>query len=56
MFELIDKFENKIAEFFGSLYAVATDSCTHGIELCLRHTKANFITILGLISLFHSQR
>ena len=45
MFELINQFENKIAEFFGSLYAVATDSCTHGIELCLRHTKANFITI-----------
>jgi len=45
MFELINQFENKIAEFFGSPYAVATDSCTHGIELCLRHTKANFITI-----------
>jgi dTDP-4-amino-4,6-dideoxygalactose transaminase len=45
MFELINQFENKIAEFFGSPYAVATDSCTHVIELCLRHTKANFITI-----------
>ena len=33
-------FQDKIAEFFGSPYAVAIDSCTHGIELCLRYTKA----------------
>jgi dTDP-4-amino-4,6-dideoxygalactose transaminase len=28
--------EDKVAEFFGSKYAVAVDSCTHGLELCLR--------------------
>lgn len=32
------QFEKDIAEFYGSPYAVATDSCTHAIELCLRHT------------------
>lgn len=36
MFEIVDKFEQKIAQFFGSPYAVAVDCCTHGIELCLR--------------------
>ena len=36
-FELIEKFENKIAKFYGAPYAVAVDSCTHAIELCLRY-------------------
>lgn len=44
-FEIIDKFEKAIAEFFGSPYAVAVDSCTHGIELCLRHTKETKINV-----------
>ena len=35
-FDIIKLFELKIANFFGSPYAVATDSCTHGIELSLR--------------------
>lgn len=35
-FSTVTEFEKKIAEFFGAPYAVATDSCTHGIELCLR--------------------
>ena len=35
------EFENKIANYFGSAFAVATDSCTHAIELCLRYTKFN---------------
>lgn len=34
--EQVTQFENAIAEYFGSPYAVATDSCTHAIELCLR--------------------
>ena len=33
------EFENKIANYFGSNFAVATDSCTHAIELCLRYKK-----------------
>jgi len=34
--EVVDHFEKLIAEFFGSPYAVATDSCTHALELSLR--------------------
>lgn len=32
----VTEFEKKIAEFFGAPYAIATDSATHGMELCLR--------------------
>lgn len=44
-FEIIKIFENKIADFFGAPYAIATDCCTHGIELSLRHTNAKKITV-----------
>jgi dTDP-4-amino-4,6-dideoxygalactose transaminase len=44
-FEIITEFEQAIAEFFGSPYAVAVDSCTHGIELCLRYTKETKISV-----------
>lgn len=37
MFDTINNFESIISEFYGSKYAVATDSCTHAIELCLRY-------------------
>ena len=36
MFSLVEKFENTVANWFGAPYGVATDSCTHAIELCLR--------------------
>ncbi len=39
----VAEFERKIAEFFGAPYAVAVDSATHGIELCLRFLKADRI-------------
>jgi dTDP-4-amino-4,6-dideoxygalactose transaminase len=45
MFEIITEFEKKIAEFYNSPYAVATDCCTHAIELCLRYKGYNNITI-----------
>lgn len=35
--EIIDIFEKKVAKFAGSNYAVATDCCTHAIELCFRY-------------------
>jgi len=41
----VDQFENAIAEFYGAPYAVAVDCCTHGIELCLRYTKSNDVSI-----------
>lgn len=34
--ELVDIFEREVAYFAGSKYAVATDCCTHAIELSLR--------------------
>jgi dTDP-4-amino-4,6-dideoxygalactose transaminase len=43
-FSVITEFENKIAEYFGSPYAVAVDCCTHGLELCLRYTLAKHIS------------
>ena len=39
--DTVTEFENKIAEFFGAPYAVAVDSCTHGLELCLRYKEVN---------------
>ena len=44
-FKVIKKFEEEIADFFGSPYAVAVDCCTHSIELCLRYNKVKKITI-----------
>lgn len=44
-FEKVELFEKKIAEFFGAPYAVAVDSCTHGIELCLRLSSAKKIKV-----------
>jgi dTDP-4-amino-4,6-dideoxygalactose transaminase len=44
-FDIVTRFEKEVAEFFGAPYAIAVDSCTHGIELCLRHTQADHITV-----------
>ena len=44
-FEVISEFEREVAKFFGAPYAVAVDSCTHGIELCLRLTNTPKINI-----------
>jgi dTDP-4-amino-4,6-dideoxygalactose transaminase len=44
-FNSVEKFESIIANFFGSPYAVATDCCTHAIELCLRYEKYDDIEI-----------
>lgn len=44
-FNTITEFEEKIAEFFGSPYAVAVDCCTHGVELCLRYTNTKKISV-----------
>ncbi len=44
-FEAINKFERKIADFFGAPYAVAIDCCTHGLELCLRFNKEKSIEV-----------
>ena len=44
-FEIVKKFENDIAAFFGAPFAVAVDCCTHGIELCLRYKSIEKITV-----------
>ena len=44
-FKTVTKFEEKIAKFFGAPYAIAVDSCTHGIELCLRYNKVSKINV-----------
>lgn len=36
MFDKVNEFESVVAEFYGAKYAVATDCCTHALELCLR--------------------
>tara|TARA_R110000796_G_scaffold133553_2_gene249175 strand:+ start:6964 stop:7563 length:600 start_codon:yes stop_codon:yes gene_type:complete len=44
-FKPIKDFEEEIAKFFGAPYAVATDCCTHAIELCLRTQDIKSITV-----------
>lgn len=44
-FESVSKLENIISKHFGSKFAVATDSCTHALELCIRLKKLKKITI-----------
>ena len=44
-FESVEHFENAIAEFYGSPYAVATDCCTHAIELCLRYSNITSLVV-----------
>ena len=45
MFEVVDKFEKAVAEFFGAPYAVSTDCCTHAVELCLRYKNIKNIQV-----------
>ena len=44
-FEVVRVFEEKVSEFFNSRYAIAVDSCTHGVELSLRYTNAKKISV-----------
>mgnify|MGYP003647572539 CR=1 FL=1 len=44
-FKVVEEFEKRIAEFFGSPYAVAVDCCTHALELCLRHQNVESISV-----------
>ena len=38
--EVIDIFENKVAEFAGSKYAITTDCCSHGLFLSLKYLES----------------
>ena len=44
-FNKVKLFETKIANFFGSPYAVSVDCCTHGLELCLRQQEIKHYTV-----------
>ena len=44
-FNVVTEFEKKIANFFGAPYAIAVDACTHGVELSLRYTNADNISV-----------
>jgi len=44
-FEVVNEFEQKIAHWYGSPYAVAVDCCTHAVELCLRYKKVKKFTV-----------
>ena len=37
--EIVDLFEDRVADFFGAKYAVATDCCSHAIFLSLQYLK-----------------
>ena len=44
-FKPIKDFEDEIANFFGAPYAIATDCCTHAVELSLRYRNAKKIEV-----------
>lgn len=44
-FDTVAEFERTVADYYGAPYAVATDSCTHAMELCLRLLDCNNITV-----------
>ncbi len=44
-FNVVTEFEKKIAEFFGAPYAIAVDACIHGVELSLRYTNVDSISV-----------
>lgn len=45
MNDVVEEFEQKVAEFFGAPFGVAVDCCTHGIELCLRYQNAKHLSV-----------
>jgi dTDP-4-amino-4,6-dideoxygalactose transaminase len=57
-FDSLFKFEQDLAEYTGAPYAVATDGCTHALELCLRYDRPQFLaftafTYLSVPMLMH---
>ena len=51
LYDIIFEFEDTLASYTGAPYAVATDCCTHAMELCLRYLKLNNELIDDFISL-----
>ena len=44
-FDKIVQLENKLAKFTGAPYVIATDCCTHAIELALRVTRPKSVKL-----------
>ena len=44
-FSAVKQFESDLAQYWGSNYAVATDCCTHAVELCLRYAQPDYISV-----------
>jgi len=44
-YKIVDEFEKKMANFVGSKYAVAVDSCTNALFLCCKYLKVKEVTI-----------
>lgn len=43
--QVVDLFEKKLADFFGSPFAVVTDCCTHALELCFKLLDQPKVTV-----------
>lgn len=41
----VHQLEDLVSSFFGSKYGIAVDSCTHGIELCLRYIGVDELVV-----------
>jgi len=58
-FDRLFKFEEALAQYTGAPYVVATDCCTHAIELCLRYDNVKqcsftAFTYLSIPMIVHS--
>ena len=38
--DVVDAFEDKVAKYAGSKYAVSVDNCTNGMFMCLKYLNA----------------
>lgn len=57
-FNALFNFESALAEYTGAPYVIATDGCTHALELCFRydqikHTEFTAYTYLSVPMLMH---
>jgi len=41
-FDVLFKFEERLAEYTGAPYVVVTDGCTHALELCFRYKHIRY--------------
>ncbi|MAV63566.1 MAG: hypothetical protein CMG00_00070 [Candidatus Marinimicrobia bacterium] len=46
MFKIVKEFEKRIAEYYNAPFAIATDSCTHALELSLRYDNPQNTSII----------